>query len=143
FRLDAIIPVIILSSLISLGFSWYFSNKLALKSIKISNAVVFSEGREMLKLGMMLSLQGLITMAAAYSIQLYISHSGGVDQVGFYVAGFVIINSYVGMVFNAMQTDYFPRLSGIVNEPEKMRAAVLEQAIIALLLISPIIVLFL
>lgn len=143
FRLDAIVPVLIISSLMGLAFSWYFSKQLELKSIKISNAAAFSEGKEMLKLGLMLSLRGLITMAAAYSIQLFVSHSGGVEQVGFYVAGFVIVNSYVGMVFGAMQTDYFPKLSGIANDPDKLRAAVLEQAVIAVLLITPIIVVFL
>lgn len=143
FRLDAIVPVIIISSLMALCFSWYFSNRLELKSVKISNTVAFSEGREMLRLGLMLSLRGLITMVAAYSIQLFVSHYGGVEQVGFYAAGFVIINSYVGMVFGAMQTDYFPKLSGIADDSVKLRAAVLEQAVIAILLITPIIVVFL
>ena len=143
FRLDAIVPVIILGALISLGFSWYFSNKLGIRSKKVSTLLAFSEGKEMLKLGFVLSLSGLITTLVAYLAQLFIRHTGGLEQVGFYMAGFMIINTYIGMVFNAMQTDYFPRLSGLVGEPEKLQNAVFEQAIVALLLITPIIILFL
>ena len=60
-----------------------------------------------------------------------------------YSAGFVILNSYVGIIFNAMGTDYFPRLSEIANDIKKLRKTVLEQATVAILLITPIIVVFL
>src|SRR5690606_11401873 len=85
----------------------------------------------------------MIGLLVAYIIQIFISQTGGIAQVGFYNAGFVILNSYVGLVFTAMETDYFPRLSAIVNKVEAIRQTVFEQAFIAILLISPIVVLFL
>ena len=42
-----------------------------------------------------------------------------------------------------MGADYFPRLSEIANDIIKLRKTVLEQAIVAILLITPIIVVFL
>lgn len=46
------------------------------------------------------------------------------------------------LVFNAMSTDYFPRLSAVSNVIEKIRNIVFEQAYIAVLLIVPVIVIF-
>lgn len=142
FRIDGIVPAIIISAILSYGFSKYFSNKVKLKSVKLSHKEAFKAGRPMLKLGVMLSIRSSIALLSAYAIQIFISREGGVDQVGFYLAGFVIINSYVGIVFNAMQADYFPRLSAIVDDPEQLRHTVLHQAVIAVLIITPIIIIF-
>ncbi|MEO8773842.1 MAG: O-antigen translocase [Gelidibacter sp.] len=142
FKIDGIVPGIILSAILSYVFSRYFSHKVKIKSLKLSNRQAFRHGRPMLKLGLMLSIRSSITLLSAYGIQIFISHVGGIDEVGFYLAGFVIINSYVGVIFNAMQTDYFPRLSAMTNDPGRLRDTVLHQAVIALLIITPIIILF-
>jgi len=143
FRIDGIVPAIIISAILSYVFSIYFSHKIKIKPLKLSTREAFKEGRPMLKLGLMLSIRSSITLLSAYAIQIFISHVGGVDEVGFYLAGFVIINSYVGIIFNAMQTDYFPRLSALATDPEQLRRTVLHQAVIALLIITPIIIIFL
>lgn len=143
FRIDAIVPAIILTALISFVFTYYYSNKVETVKISIATSEAFSEGKEMIQLGVMLSISSMISLLVAYIIQIYISQQGGVDEVGLYNAGFVILNTYVGIVFTAMATDYFPRLAGIADDIMKVRKAVLEQALIAILLITPIIVLFL
>ncbi len=143
FRVDAIVPTIIVTSVCGLLFSWFFSNKIKIEKKKITNSQAFKEGKQMLNLGFMLSLRGLITLVTLYALQVFISHFGGVDEVGFYTAGFVIINSYVGLIFNAMRTDYFPRLSATVNNQEKMEITVFQQATVAVLILTPIIIVFL
>ncbi|WP_298895531.1 oligosaccharide flippase family protein [uncultured Psychroserpens sp.] len=143
FRLDAIVPVIIISSLVSLIVSWIYSNSLKFKTLKLTNKEAFSKAKDMLNLGLMLSLRGSITLITAYIFQVYLSKVGGIDEVGYYVAGFMIINAYVGMIFNAMQTDYFPKLSGIISSEEKINTTVSQQAVIGILLIGPLIVVFL
>jgi O-antigen/teichoic acid export membrane protein len=47
------------------------------------------------------------------------------------------------MVFSAMATDYFPRLSGIVNDTGKSKDIINQQAEIALLILAPILTVFL
>ncbi len=143
FRIDAIVPAIIIATFMSFIFTLYYTNQTNVKAVKISNKEAIKEGRSMINLGFMLSLSSMITLFVAYIIQIYISKVGGVDEVGLYTAGFLILNSYVGIIFNAMGTDYFPRLAAISEEIIKIRKAVYEQALIAVLLISPIIVIFL
>lgn len=143
YRIDAIVPAIIISSFLAFIFSFYYARNQEIVNVKLSNKEVFSEGKAMIQLGIMLSLSSMIGLVVAYIIQIFISQTGGVAQVGLYSAGFVILNSYVGLIFNAMGTDYFPRLSAIADKIEEIRKSVFEQAFIAILLITPIIVLFL
>ncbi|UAB80114.1 O-antigen translocase [Marixanthomonas sp. SCSIO 43207] len=142
FRIDAIVPAIIIASLISFAITVYYTNKTEVEKVKLTNKEAFSEGKEMINLGVTLSVSSVITLIAAYIIQIYISNEGGVDAVGYYNAGMVILNTYVGLVFNAMSTDYFPRLSAVSNTIEKIKNVVFEQAYVAVLLIVPIIVIF-
>ena len=148
YKIDAIVPAIIIATFMSFVFTYYYSHKLDIESVTISRKEAVSEGKGMINLGVMLSLSSLITLLVAYIIRIYIGSANeteelGLIDVGLYSAGFVILNSYVGIIFNAMGTDYFPRLSEIANDITKLRKTVLEQATVAILLITPIIVVFL
>lgn len=143
YKLDAIVPVIILSTFISFIVTFYYTNNIGLNSNKISNKETLIKGRGMIELGFTLSVSSMLSLLGAYILQIFISNNGGVDQVGLYQAGFLILNTYVGIIFNAMGTDYFPRLSAISVDILKIRKSVYEQAIIGVLLITPIIVVFL
>jgi O-antigen/teichoic acid export membrane protein len=143
YGIKGIVPAIIIAAVTSLLLTWYFANKLDIKPIYVSKAHTIAEGKGMLKMGFMISLSGLITLGASYIVRIYISNTGGIDQVGLYNAGFAIINTYVGLVFTAMSTDYYPRLSAVAHSNELSRHIINQQAEIALLILAPIIIVFL
>jgi O-antigen/teichoic acid export membrane protein len=91
----------------------------------------------------MLTLSGSLTLLTTYLIQIYVGKLGNLEQVGFYNAGFILLNSYVGVIFTVMSTDYFPRLASISDHNEKVRTSVIQQSFISILIITPIIILFL
>lgn len=143
YGIDGIVPAIIVSSVIVFVFGWLYVRKLDIIKVKISNKQVLIEGKEMIKLGITLSVMAFIAMLTTYLIQIFINRFGGLDEVGLYLAGFAIVNTYVGMVFNAMQTDYFPKLSALNEDNIQMNHYVGEQALVGILIITPIITLFL
>lgn len=143
YRIDAIVPTIIVASLASLLFSFYYSKKIQFEKSIVSNKQLTTAGKSIIKLGILLTLSGLLTLLTTYLIQIYVGKQGGIEQVGFYNAGFTLLNSYVGIIFTAMSTDYFPRLASISDENEKVRTSVIQQSFISILIITPIIILFL
>lgn len=143
FGIKGIVPGVIITSITSLILTWYYARKVNIKPIYVSKVRTLAEGKGMLKMGFMISLSGLITLGASYFVRLYISNIGGVEQVGLYNAGFAIINTYVGMVFTAMGTDYYPRLSAVAKSNTDSRNVINQQAEIALLILAPIIIIFL
>lgn len=64
---------------------------------------------------------------------------GGVDDVGLYTAGFVILNTYVGMVFTAISTDFYPRLAAVNKDNERCKEVINQQGEIAVLIVAPIV----
>lgn len=143
WKIEAIVPAIVISSTISFLLAFYFSGKIKIESVKLTNQEAFTEGKSMIHLGFMLSLSGFITLTSAYILQIIINRIGGIDQVGFYHAGFTILNSYVGLIFTAMSTDYFPRLASVIEKKTEIIKTVVEQAYMAILIITPIIIIFL
>lgn len=142
FGLEGIVPALIIMAMATFTVASYFSRKVKLKSIQISWPEVKLEGKGMMKLGFFFSLSTLLGALISYLLRIYISNTGGVDDVGLYTAGFQIIGTYVGLVFTAMGTDYFPRLSAVADDDQKRNSLVNQQGIIALLILFPIIVAF-
>lgn len=140
--IDGIVPAIIATSLSNLILSWYFSKNVQLEKVKVSRRATIIEGKNMLIMGLALSLTGLISAGASYLLRIYISNYGDIEQVGLYSSGFSIIGTYVGMVFTAMGTDYYPRLAEVAGDNRKSRELINEQAEIALLILAPILLIF-
>lgn len=143
YGVKGIVPGIIVTSIISLVLTWYYARKLDIKPIYVSKARTLAEGKGMLKMGFMISLSGLIAQGASYIVRVFISNTGNVDQVGLYSAGFAIVSIYTGMVFTAMATDYYPRLSAVAHSNLDSRNVMNQQAEIALLILAPILIIFL
>jgi len=143
WRIEGIVPALIITAIFTLVVAWYFAKKVTIEKISITKEETFTQGKDMLKMGVMLSLSGLITMGASYIVRIYISNTGGLDDVGLYAAGFTIIGTYVGLVFSAMGTDFYPRLSGVAHNNAKATTLINQQAEIGILILAPILTLFL
>ncbi len=141
--IDGIVPVIIITSITAMALSWHYSNKVKIKKVDVTARKTIHEGKDMLNMGFMISLTGTLAVLSSYIVRIFINKNGGLDQVGLYNAGFAIINSYVGMIFTAIGTDYYPRLSAVAQDNRLCKQAINQQAEIALLIIAPILIFFL
>lgn len=143
YGIKGIVPVLIISSFITLLLSWYFSREIPLEKVEVDITKTITEGKNMMFMGFMISLSGMLTVGAAYIIRIYISNTGGVAQVGLFTAGFAIIGTYVGLVFSAMGTDYYPKLAEVADDNKKATLMMNQQAEISLLILAPILSIFL
>ena len=137
-----IVPVIISISGTTLLLTWYFSKKIQVVKTRLNTTNTILEGKQMLSMGFAVSMSSLLTVATSYVLRIYISNEGNITDVGLYSAGFAIIGTYVGLVFSAMTTDYYPRLSAISHDNEQARTLINQQAEVALLILAPILVVF-
>ncbi len=135
-----IVPALIATSLTALLLSWYYSQKVEIEKVVVTTKEALHGGGIMLKLGIAMSINAILGTGLAFVLQAFIRYVGNVEQVGLYAAGFAIMNTYVGMVFNAMSTDYFPRLSAVNNDNERCRVIINQQGEIAVLILAPIII---
>lgn len=100
------------------------------------------EGRAMIRLGLAFVVAGILGSGAEFIIRSFLNMNGNLTDVGLYNAGYVMTMTYAGMVFSAMETDYFPRLSSYRNLGPEFNRTVNHQIEVSLLLVSPMLVVF-
>ncbi|MCF6132715.1 oligosaccharide flippase family protein [Flavobacterium wongokense] len=141
YGIEGVVPAIILTALGNYLVSLYFRSKVRFDKVNISWAETFSLGKPMVQLGLSLTLINLMTTAIAFVLNAFISKTGNLSDLGLYNAGQAIVEGYVGMVFTAMATDYFPRLSGVIADDKKWKQLVNEQSELVIIILSIVLVL--
>lgn len=136
--IKGIVPTLILSSLAGFCINAFFANKVTLPRPDMSNRETWSHGKTMLRMGLAMSVTGIISTVVSYAIRSYIMRQGGASSVGLYQAGFTIIGTYVGMVFTAIGTDFYPRLASVNTDDAACRSVISQQGEVATQILGPI-----
>ncbi|MCF8410861.1 MAG: oligosaccharide flippase family protein [Crocinitomicaceae bacterium] len=139
FGTKAIVPTILLSSIISYLRSLYFTKEIKYEKVNFTFKNSIIESKSTLILGLVLSLTSILTILQALIIRIFIEKKGGVAEVGLYHAGFVLINTYLGVVFTIMSNDYYPSLAEKFKDKKASFELVNKQLIFGLTLLTPLI----
>jgi PST family polysaccharide transporter len=140
YGIKGIVPTLILNSVTLLLLSWYYARQITLPKVEQSFKDTIQNGMGMMKMGMAMSWSNILVFGCAYLLRWFIRTETGTEAVGLYTAGFTIINTYVGMVFTAVGTDYYPRLASVNADNTKMRTIVNQQGEIAVLILAPLLI---
>lgn len=140
---DGVIPVLILSVVVSFLLTYYYASKIKINNYSLSNHEAVKKGSGMLKQGFLLSINYLLSTLIFYVLRIFINKNGGVEELGLYSASFAITTTYVGMVFQSMGQEYYPRLSTLSSDNKLMNKAIDDQIYLSLLILGPMIAAFL
>jgi O-antigen/teichoic acid export membrane protein len=143
FKLNGIIPSIIITAITGLIIVKYNTRFIKTESLNLTIKEVICSGYEMIKLGTTIMATNLFLSIVGFLTQLYIKNNSSLEQVGIYSAGLSLISGYVGLIFTAMTSDFLPRLSASNDNVTKMNKMVNQQAEFSILLIGPILVIML
>ena len=132
-------PAIVLLAFVGMLVTISYSYRLQRLQLSFQRDCL-KDGFDILKLGVAFALAAVIGSAAEMFIRSYLNIEGGLDDVGLYNAAYMITITYAGMVFTAMDTDYFPRLSGVAHDIEATNETVNKQMEVSLLLLAPMLV---
>ena len=141
YGIDGVVPAIILTAFANYLVSLYFKSKIKFEPIAVSWQDTFQLGKPIVQLGLSLTLINILAAGVAFTLNAFISKTGTLSDVGLYSAGNAIVEGYVGMVFTAMATDYFPRLAGVISDELKWKKLVNEQAELVLIILGIVLVL--
>jgi O-antigen/teichoic acid export membrane protein len=96
--------------------------------------------RALARLGLAFTLGAAATTAGQLAVRTLVQRELGPVTLGHYQAVLMISMNYIGFVLVAMAADYYPRLTGVIRDPEAARRTVNQQAEVALLLSGPMLV---
>lgn len=138
YGIKGIVPTLILNSITLLLLSWVYARQVSLPKVELTAKETIRNGAGMLKMGLAMSWSSILVLACAYVLRWFIRTESGAEAVGLYTAGFTIINTYVGMIFTAIGTDYYPRLAAVNSDNSKMKTLANQQGEIAVLILAPL-----
>lgn len=140
--IQGIVPSLVFSALATLVISFFYVNKVKYIPIRISIKEVFIRSSLMIKMGISLMLMSFMIELTNLAVASYISNHGGLVILGYYQSGITIISGYFGIIITAMSTEYYPRISAINKDDQKLNDAVNSQSEVGLLLALPLVVVF-
>lgn len=138
---SAVVPSLVIVAVIQLLLTIVYSYRICRPQFHFDKSYL-TDGLGMVKVGVAFLMAGILGSGAEFLIRSYLNNTGDLEAVGLYNAGFMIVFTYAGMVFQAMETDYFPRLSACSNIGHEFKEVVNRQAEVSLLLVSPLLCVF-
>lgn len=141
FGIKGILPALIFSTFVTFLFSALYTKGIRSTEKRISIRETVRGGSDMLKLGITMMISTTLASVAHYLLNTYISSHGSVADLGLYQAGMSITTQSVGLVFTAMAVDYYPRLSAVSSNNDKVREIANQQGVITMLIATPVLIL--
>lgn len=116
--IDGIVPAMIVANaiyFIVIRLVSYRNNQPKEKKEKITLKVAWQKGHHIIQFGIVMTIGVFLGTFTTYALTAFISNTGSVNDVGFYQAGNTITMQYIGLIFTAMATDYYPHLSSLIK----------------------------
>lgn len=110
--------------------------------VSLCSKEYFKEGWSLIRLGVPYIMAGVVNTLSVMGISFFINRVGSTADVGLYSMGFTLVITYAGIVFTAVDADYFPRLSAVHDDSNRMNTTINRQVKVCLLLMAPFLVLF-
>lgn len=139
FREAAIVPAMVGIAALTYLFTAYYSFRLFPFRRTVFALRHLKGGVPLVRLGMSMVLAGTFGAIAEYLIRTFIMDGGSLEEVGCYNAGVVMCVSYMGLIFVAIDNDYFSKLSAIHRDRRALNELVNQQIELSVMLIAPMI----
>jgi len=137
FRENGIVPYVVSIAVGTIVTSWWYSRKIKIDRVAVRVAQVRQEASALLKLGLAFMISSMMTLGVAYGVRVTLLHKLGLQATGFYQSAWTLGGLYVSFILQAMAADFYPRLTGRINDHLTCNRLVNEQARVGLLLAGP------
>lgn len=132
-----IMPVLIVTAAINLGFSWWFARKIPVSPVSLTWSETLGNSKQLVKLGVAFMYGALLAAILGLAIRSFIVRQFGLDANGIYQAAWAISGLFAGFILGAMGTDFYPRLTAVAHDNQHVNRLVNEQIEIGILLALP------
>lgn len=143
YRMKAIPAVIDVYAFSIAFFAFIYRYDAGASQEKITVAMMRSEGKSFIKLGLSMSVSALMLVLVQYIFASYLNSVAGETGLGIYQSGYTLVNSYVGIIFTAIGLEYYPRLTRFIGRPKHCRTIVAHEMSLIIYVLTPVAIAFL
>ena len=141
FGIRGVILGLIACGFLSAIVHFAFSLRLVKYRVKLFSQKTFCEGIPLIKVGIPYVLAGIANSGLQMIIPAIILAHHTMTELGYYNAGWNLMFGYAGLVFLALESDYFPRLSAVNTDKRRMNDTINQQIDVCALILSPLLIL--
>lgn len=142
FGFTGIFIAIFLNAFTQMAVILYLSVPLYAYRVNPFSLRLLRDGLGMVKLGVGYMYATMLTSLAIWLLCVLLSKYGENTTVGFFMACFTLINLLPGVLFAALDSDYYPRLSGVSSNLKVRNEMVNRQVEVQQLVQSPLLLAF-
>lgn len=137
FREKGIVPYLVAVAAMTIVTSWWYSRKVRVRAPRVQVSDLGAEAAALLKLGFAFMVSSMMTLGVAYGVRILVLHKIGLQATGLYQSAWTLGGMYVAFILQAMGADFYPRLTGKIQNHEIANRLVNEQTTVGLLLAGP------
>ena len=134
---DGIVPVMVATAVVSLGFSYWFARKVTVALGKVTWLETIAGTKRLAGLGVAFMWSGVLTAGLDMLTRSVITRQLGLDAAGIYQAAWALSGLFAGFILGAMGADFYPRLTAVIHDKAQAVRTVNEQTEIGILLALP------
>lgn len=138
---QSVVPSIIAYATGCMIFAWVFRDK-DYPAVKLTAGETFGIGKGFVKLGIYMTAGLFITTLMGYAFNAWLNLRAGTAEVGYYQAGYTLVNKYTGLVLTALSMEYYPRLARVAQSRMRLTAFVSQEITVSMLVMAPIVAIF-
>ena len=141
FGIRGVILGLIACGFLSALVHFSFSLRLVKYKVQLLSYKTFWEGLPLIKVGIPYVLAGVANSGLQMVVVAIILANHSQADLGHFQAGWSLMISYAGLVFLALESDYFPRLSSVSNDRQRMNDTINQQIDVCALILAPLLIL--
>lgn len=139
---DGIVPGLLLSAVGILVVACWHSFRVFPYSVTLFSRQVIVDGVYIIRQGLNYTIAGLLNSGAYYLVSIYLFTRGNEGEVGCYSYGNLLISYLSMLVFAALDSEFFPRLSAVNKDRVHCNRLVNSQVEMLMVLITPLLICF-
>lgn len=139
-RENAIIWVVVAYAVATLIGALIYSPRIA--AVRLTAGQIWHLGAGFIRLGFLITLATITAKLCNYLFVLFMNNYASTVDLGLYQAGYILIDTYVGVLFMGSWVEYFPRLTAQVHSVRRTSLTVSHQTVTLLWLLMPVVALF-
>lgn len=136
-RESGIVPMLLSVAAATLATSWWYRRKIAMPPVTVSASAARDETFALLTLGVAFMASAVLSTGSAYVIRAIIARASGLDAAGLYQASWALGGLYAAFILQAMGSDFYPRLTAVIDDHPECNRLVNEQTQMGLLIAGP------
>lgn len=140
--LESVVPSIITYTLVTCVAVMFNRAKVPDARVRISFGETWQAGKRFILLGVYMTAADVVAQVMSYIFIAWLNMNGGENEVGFYQAGFTMVNRYPALVMSAIAMEYYPRLASVVKSELRTRIFVAQEMRILTVVLTGFVALF-